>query len=151
MPLTLDWKDVIDYENVCEMDNPDHPGHRTSTPLVFAMGVLMMHTGIGHITHKNADEFYVRSRLIEVCFGGGLLTKKGKTVGITPDDVYAHVGLKANVSSYTEAQFYSHLRKDVVRELRQHYRYIAKQREDEIKARVMATVEADAELSRLAK
>lgn len=151
MPLTLDWRDVIDYENVCEMDNPDNPGHRTNTPVVFAMGVLMMHTGIGHLTHQNAEEFYVRARLVEVCFGGGLLTKHGETVGITPEDVYAHIGLKANVSTYTSAQFYKHLREDVVRELREHYRHIAKQREAEVKARVMATVEGDQDLRRLAE
>jgi hypothetical protein len=151
MSLRLDWKSVKNYEIVCEMDNPDNPGHRTNTPVVFAMGVLMMHTGIGHLTHQNAEEFYVRARLVEVCFGGGLLTKRGKTVGITPEDVYAHIGLKANVSTYTPAQFYKHLREDVVRELREHYRYIAKQREAEVKVRVMATVEGDQDLRRLAE
>jgi hypothetical protein len=127
MTLNLDWQDVRDYENVCEMDDPERPGHRTSTPLVFVMGVLMMHTGISHLTEDNADEFFVRTRLIESCFGGGLMTDgKGKSVGITPADVHAHIGLKSNVSRYTTAQFYKHLREDVVRELRQQYRYATK-------------------------
>jgi hypothetical protein len=39
----------------------------------------------------------------------------------------------------------------VVRELREHYRYTAKQREAEVKARVMATVEGDQDLRRLAE
>lgn len=148
MPLTLDWSTVINYETVCEMEDPDRPGKRTSTPLVFVMGVLMMHTGISHITHKNADEFYVRARLIETCFDGGLQRdSQGNVVAVTPNDVYNHIGLKANVSTYTAAQFYKHLRDDVVRELRQHYKYVAKQREDAIRERVLAS---DPELRRIA-
>src|SRR3954469_5495495 len=135
MPLTLDWRDVKNYETVCEMDNPDNPGHRTSTPLVYVMGVLMMHTGISHITEGNAEDFYARAHLVEACFGGGLLQGPGgKQVGITPQDVYAHIGLKANVSRYTEAQFYSHMRKDVVHELRDHYRHVIQHHRDAVLA-----------------
>ena len=124
--LHLIWENLKD-PSICIVDDPDNPGHTKTATLTFTIGILMMHTGTGEITEKNADEFYVRAHLIEACFDGGLMRNhKGEVVGISPADVYAHIGLKSNVSTYTETQFYSHLRKNVVRELRQHYRYYVK-------------------------
>jgi hypothetical protein len=149
MTLDLNWSRVFDYENVCEMIDPE-TGRRSSTPKVYVLGVLMMHVGINHLTHDNAAEFYTRIKLIEACFGGGLMQdNKGKLVGITAEDVYNHVGLTSNVSTYTTMQFYKHLRDDVVKELRRHYKHASDKRQAEIKAKVLESVQGDPELRRL--
>jgi hypothetical protein len=113
------------------------------------MGIFMMHTGIQSITRKNASEFYMRAKLIEVCFGSLFTNGDGTSRYITTEDVANYIGLSSNVSSYSAGQFFSHLRKDVVRNLTETMDYELRSREAAVKQRVMDAVRQDPELGPL--
>jgi hypothetical protein len=66
MPLQLDYSKIDNWRDICLVDTPDG---KQENPFNFTMGIFMMHTGIQTITRKNASEFYMRAKLIEVCFG----------------------------------------------------------------------------------
>lgn len=133
MPMTLSWKKVKDYENVCEIPHESGEGKGTSV-ITYTLGILMPHVGYGSITEANAEEFYVRTKLVEACFGGGLMQDgKGKLVGMTPENIYSHIGLESNWGNQyvSEASFFKHLRNDVMRELHEHYRRTTQHHKDE--------------------
>jgi hypothetical protein len=100
----------------------DTPNGKKEDPWVFGIGILSMHTGINKITTKNAPEFYVRCKLVETCFGGSLMRdSEGEPVPISYEIIERFIGVTTNASPYTEAQFYKHLRTNVVRSLRDQY------------------------------
>jgi len=132
MTLDLNWKSVKDGDDLCIIDNPERPGSKTTNPVTYVIGIMMMHTGIVAIPDRErAAEFYMRVKLIEACFGGGFIQKLVRddetgeetieTIGLSVEDIYAHIGLRSNVSAYTPTQFFKHLREDVAVELRQRF------------------------------
>jgi hypothetical protein len=123
MPLQLDYRNIANWEDVCLVDDPERPGKRLEHPWNFTMGVFLMHTGIQSITRDNAAEFYMRAKLIEVCFGSLFTNGDGTPRYLTTEDVVNYIGLSSNVSKYTTAQFFSHLRQDVIRNLTQTMEY----------------------------
>jgi len=145
MSLQLDYTKIANWEDVCLVDDPERPGKRVEHPFNFTMGIFMIHCGIQTITEANAAEFYMRAKLIEVNFGSLFTNGDGTSRHLTTDDVIAYIGLSSNVSPYSEAQFFGHLRKDVIHNLRQTMKYALRQRDDAIKARVLAVDEADLE------
>lgn len=146
--LTLDYSKIANWQDVCLVIDLAS-GKKVEHPFNFTMGVFMMHTGIQTLTHKNASEFYMRAKLIEVCCGSLFTNGDGTPRYLTTDDVYRYIGLASNVSQYTEAQFFAHLRKDVTRSLKQAMEYTLRSHEREVRERVLATVEADPELRKL--
>jgi hypothetical protein len=148
MSLQLDYTKIANWEDVCLVNDPES-GKRVEHPWNFTMGIFLIHTGIQTITEANAAEFYMRAKLIEVNFGALFTNGDGSPRHLTPDDVIAYIGLSSNVSPYSEAQFFAHLRKDVIHNLRQTMKYALRQRDEAIKARVLATAEADPELRKL--
>jgi len=118
--LNLNYTKIANWEDVCLITDLVDPRKKVENPWNFAMGLYMMHTGVQRITHKNAAEFYMRAKLIEACFGSLFTNGDGTPRLLTTDDVAKYIGLSSNVSVYTAAQFFSHLRKDVVRNLTEH-------------------------------
>jgi hypothetical protein len=141
--LQLDYTKIDNWQDICLVDTPE--GKREH-PWNFTMGVFLMHTGIQSITRKNASEFYMRAKLIEVSFGSLFTNGDGTSRHITTEDVANYIGLSSNVSSYTTSQFFSHLRKDVVRNLTEAMDYELRSREAAVKQRVLESVKQDPEL-----
>jgi hypothetical protein len=131
MPLQLDYLKIANWQDVCLVDDPERPGKKMEHPWNLSMGIFLMHTGIRTITRANAAEFYMRAKLIEACFGSLFTRGDGTPRHLTTDDVQAYIGLSSNVSSYTTAQFFSHLRKDVIRNLTQTMESALRQTEHE--------------------
>lgn len=136
MPMTLRWTDVKDYENVCEI--PHESGQGKATHLkTYTLGILMAHVGFGSITEKNAEEFYARTKIVEACFGGGLMQdSKGNLVGMTAEDIHAHIGLVSNWGDQypSTASFFRHIREHVMHELRRHYQATTSKRDEAAEA-----------------
>lgn len=145
--LNLSYKKIANWEDVCLYT--DTSGRKVEHPFNLTMGILMLHTGIQSLTRKNAAEFYMRAKLVEACCGALFTNGDGTPRYLTTDDVAKYIGLSSNVSTYTQAQFFSHLRKDVIRGLNEQMEYALREQDKAVKARVMATAKADAELSRL--
>jgi hypothetical protein len=148
--LNLNYTKIVNWQDVCLVDDPKRPGTKLEHPFNFTMGIFLMHTGIQTITRANAAEFYMRAKLIEACFGSLFTNGDGTPRHLTTDDVAKYIGLSSNVSRWTTAQFFSHLRKDVVRNLSEHMESVLKTRDSVVKAKIMATVAGDPELSKLA-
>src|SRR3954454_3669068 len=62
-----------------------------------------MHTGMGSITEKNADEFYARMVIAHKLYDIGIQMPDGKTVLLDPIHVHQHIGLVTNVGMETRA------------------------------------------------
>jgi hypothetical protein len=118
--MSLDWnlKGIKNADAVCwgEPATANDPmrgiekGKQYMKPLTDALIWLTMAVDIGHITEKNADEFYRRVAMIETLNGASLSkwnaeTEKHEARPITLDDVKAHIGLSTNVSTKTAKQF----------------------------------------------
>lgn len=131
MSIEADYTGIKDYKTVCWIEDED--GGTRLNPVTYALVVpFSMHIGMHEITEKNADEWFARIRLVEACYDGGLLTKDGKTVGLTVEDIHAHIGLRmTGTMSYTRAQFMRHLSKDLMPELSRQYRAVSKMIKDE--------------------
>lgn len=127
--LQLDYHNIANWESVVLVDDPERPGKRLEHPWNLTMGIFLMHTGIRSITRANAAEFYMRAKLIEVCFGALFTNGDGTSRHITTEDVANYIGLSSNVSSYSRAQFFSHLRKDVIRNLTETMEYALRDRD----------------------
>jgi hypothetical protein len=148
MSLNLTYTGIANWEDVCLIDDPTI-GRKVEHPFNFTMGILLMHTGINTITRQNASEFYMRAKLVEACCGALFTNADGTPRYLATEDVANYIGLASNVSSYTQPQFFSHLRKNVVRSLRETMEYTLKERDRAVRERVLATVEADSELRKL--
>lgn len=76
------------------------------TGMAETLVLLTMPCGLGQITDKNVEEFYVRVKLLEAMQGGGFFHDgKGKEIFIQPEHVHAMIGLRTNVSNETRASF----------------------------------------------
>jgi hypothetical protein len=131
MSITSDYTGIKNYKDVCWIE--DDKGKRRLNPVTYALVVpFSMHIGMHEITEKNADEWFARIRLVEAVYGGGLLMKDGKTVGLTVEDIHAHIGLRlTGTMSYTRAQFMRHLSTELMPELSRQYKANVKMIEDE--------------------
>ena len=91
----------------------------TTQTLIFAT----MSVGIGHITEKNAEEFYTRLAMLERV-DGAMRRRGGEPMCFTRDEVRAHIGLRTNVfPEESKATFHAKiaraLREKIARELRE--------------------------------
>jgi hypothetical protein len=76
-----------------------------------------MSVGMGSITSKNWREFFLRLDIIQRESGYALLIDgKGEPIYLTPDDVFAHVGLTTNVANETNAKWFSRYVKNRIRD-----------------------------------
>ena len=107
MALTWDLTKINDYDNVCW--NQDDEGNNTLNPTTESLIWLSMGIGMNSINEKNADEFYSRVCIYEKMFNSmrSMVNDDNKIerIFVTPEEVYAHIGLRTNATSYTPAQF----------------------------------------------
>jgi hypothetical protein len=109
MIMSLDWQldKINNYENLCWLENEDgtHKLNTVTNSLIW----LTMGIGINRISVANADEFYSRVVLYEKINKSmqSIWHEDGTTerIYISDKDVYDHIGLWTNASSFTVAQF----------------------------------------------
>lgn len=99
MALTWDATEIEGWSDITDEEWPRW------TTLIFCT----MNVGIGHITEKNAAEFYGRLNVIE------RLLDIPKEDRFTPEFVQRAIGLRCNVTDETRAQFLRRLKHDVER------------------------------------
>ena len=131
MPLTLDYRKILNWETLCYVGDPDS-GKRVEHPFNFAMGLVLMQTGFNSITHKNAERIYERTKLFEVCCGPFYNNGDGTPRYITPEDVRNYVGLGSNCTVRSDAWFYKRLREELAPDLRRTYRSYAERQEENV-------------------
>jgi hypothetical protein len=173
--MSLNWnlEQIRNYETVCWIRNEETGERERMNPVTEALIFNSMAIGIGRITADNAAEVYARTSILEG-INGALLHKRGEPVMITFDDISAHVGLWCNVSFESRKEWamrwfvghgdylirYGEKRKsrdeiDAIEDRKDSVDVsrtedLARQYRRHIKQKVLATVEADPELRKLA-
>jgi len=102
--MSLDYylDEVVDYESVCFDDGKLS---FVTSQLIF----LTMSVGIGKITKKNAKDFYARAKLCSLVFS---------VTPPTPEDVYAHIGLRTNVVDESDSSWRKRITDSILRDYR---------------------------------
>tara|TARA_R110002153_G_scaffold23856_3_gene76656 strand:- start:2304 stop:2696 length:393 start_codon:yes stop_codon:yes gene_type:complete len=130
MPLTYNFTKIENYEQICtrklvEGDkgfNPKEDLFRT-TPLAESLVWMSMFIGMREITEKNWEQFYWRTRLLEVTTGAyrqmGTYDDDDKIIAreeqfFTKEEIKSMIGLSTNASEMTKAEFYKNKIKDLI-------------------------------------
>lgn len=106
--MSLDWSvtNVENYKELCWIENDDETF--SLNPVTEGIIFSMMGIDMGSITEANWEKFYTRLHIWETV-NGTMLNKWDDGVKeprpITPQEVRAHIGLSANVSTITDAAF----------------------------------------------
>jgi hypothetical protein len=111
MPLTFDFSDMISRVGREEFDKrTDHPTEAGKWhPVTDALIWASMATGVPALKDEaTADKFADRLLAYQAISGGDILTSTGRVV-ITREDVHAHIGMRTNASTLTDAQFAKNL------------------------------------------
>jgi len=95
--LTIDRK-AID-KGVYQLPDGSH------NPVSQALETLTMSVGMGEITEDNWREFWARLYIVDQVFGPFLRNPDGSDRRLTPADVRAHIGLRANVAPDSKVTF----------------------------------------------
>jgi hypothetical protein len=110
--MSLDWnlEKIADREAVCYVEDEQAAARGEENrfrlnPVTDAIIWKTMSVGMGQITVKNFEEFFVRAKMSEAVFGSSMTDGHGMDVGLTREDIRRHIGLSTNVSGMTEAQF----------------------------------------------
>jgi hypothetical protein len=109
--MSLNWsvEDCLDY--------PSLMAGREYT-ITEALALSTMVIGMGQITSANAKEFYTRIKILEGAMGSIAYWKADETtpkenILITPEDIFARIGLFTNVSDMTKSKFLNHIYNNV--------------------------------------
>lgn len=129
MALNWDLRDIESHDAVCFVTDSD--GDRVLSPITHTLIWATIGVGIGRITERNASEFFARYRLTERISGPFLIDGEGNSRTVTPQEVYAHIGLTTNVSDETRQQF---LKRYVGLDLDNWKRYAEREAEKEVAA-----------------
>lgn len=116
--MSLDWdlSGIKNYKELCWGPATDEEGYKLLNGVTDGLIWKTMSVGMGRITEKNYEEFFMRLCMIDVATEGGegplntwVTDEDGKkTRGkrhYTLKEVYDHIGLSTNVSSMTRNQF----------------------------------------------
>jgi hypothetical protein len=102
MALTWNLEGIADYKATCWIgDGDDVRMNPVTETLIFGT----MSVDLGSITRENVTEFAARFRVIERVHGAMLRNADGTDRYVTDDEFIAHIGLVANVSNKTRAQW----------------------------------------------
>ena len=130
MPLTYDFTNIKNYEQICtrklvEGDKEFNPEKDLyiNTPLAESLVWMTIFIGMREITEKNWEQFYWRTRLLECTTGAyrqtGTYDNDGKLIKkeeqfVTKDEIKSMIGLKTNASEMTKGEFYKNKIKDLI-------------------------------------
>jgi hypothetical protein len=109
--MSLNWSlvQIKGYETLCWIPEEGKSRTQRLAPVTETLIFLTMPVGIGQITERNAGEFYARVHAWERVTMARRMNRDGETVFITPEQVFAHVGLSTNASSMTKIGFAKNL------------------------------------------
>lgn len=93
--MGLNW-DITDCDDECTSDE--------EWPTTNAIILPTMQVGLGTITEKNVDEFFIRLHVIEAIFGP-MVSRNGEPTRISYEDVRHRIGLRVNVTDETKAKW----------------------------------------------
>lgn len=105
--MSLDWnlRGIANHETLCWVDSgekrEDGKPRMTMNGVTHALIWATIFVDIGHITEKNAAEFYARMMFFTALRGPFMSGDAMPTAA----DVKAHIGLRTNVADKTTAQF----------------------------------------------
>lgn len=127
--MSLDWNlsRIADHETLCwrndGTNDAGEPLYRLA-PRTDMLIWAMMAIDIGAITETNAVQVYTRIEAWEKLFGAMCrmwddTTQRAELVPCTIDDVRAHIGLRTNVSTKSDAAWWMRIRKTHEREVAQ--------------------------------
>jgi hypothetical protein len=102
MALSWELSDVENYKELCFVEKE---GKRKMSYMTETLLYMTMFIGMGEISKKNWQEFYLRTHMHEQAFGAFFRGDNGASLYITPKDIKDHIGLKTNASSMTKAAF----------------------------------------------
>lgn len=123
--MSLDWNvsNIENYRDKCYIeDGVAENGEKmyrlngTTEALIWSTMLIDM----GEITEKNAQEFYSRIHIWEALNVPMIIRTDSK--GISPKDVYDHIGLKTNVNTTTFAKWRTRVMKSAVEDAGQAWR-----------------------------
>lgn len=131
--MSLNWTvdRIADWETVCYMAAPcDIPsqgiaeGDRMMNPVTNVLIWATIGVDLPGITRENAAEFYARLRFTERIDGPFLIRAEvdgkrpeGSAAWITPEEIIAHIGLTANVTKKSRAQWLKRFVNDLDRDV----------------------------------
>lgn len=112
--MSLDWdlREIKDRETLCWIKDGDE---ERLNPVTEAIIWKTIAVDIGRITEENYKEFAARTHVWEEVFGKSL-RQGGQDLGLTVEDIKAHIGLSTNVSNRTRAQWQKRLSDTLLRE-----------------------------------
>jgi hypothetical protein len=119
--MSLDWNlsKIANHNTLCwREDGKNDAGETryTLAPRTHTLIFAMMAIDIGTITEKNAVQVYTRIAAWESLFGVMCrmwddTTQRAELVPCTLDDVRAHIGLRTNVTTKSDALWWFRVRK----------------------------------------
>jgi hypothetical protein len=79
-----------------------------------ALALSTMITGMNQITFTNAKEFYTRVKILEGAMGSIATWKETvnstrENILITPEDIFARIGMTTNAGTVTKTKFINHI------------------------------------------
>lgn len=105
--MSLNWsvEDCLDY--------PSLMAGREYT-ITEALALSTMITGLNQITFTNAKEFFTRIKILEGAMGSIATWKESvdsprENILITPEDIFARIGMITNASPITKTKFMNHI------------------------------------------
>ena len=105
--MSLNWsvEDCFDY--------PSLMAGREYT-ITEALALSTMVTGMNQITYTNAREFYTRIKIVEGVIGSIAIWKADENtpkenILITPEDIFARIGMDTNANPLTKTKFLNHI------------------------------------------
>ena len=109
MALNWDVSKIKDFEEVCFLYHEDD-GRRKVKGVTNALIWHTMLVGMGQITEKNYEKFFVRSQMAVRAtrnYPVSAITEDGgyEHRGFTLAEIRAHIGLSTNASTDTKAKF----------------------------------------------
>ena len=108
MSLDFNLSGVVKFHTP-ELTHPatrgEPPERQRMHPVTNAVIWNTMFVDIGAITEQNVDEFWYRTRLLQLISGAELRGTDGTEAFLTRQDIRDHVGLRTNVITKTRMQW----------------------------------------------
>ena len=120
--MSLNWsiENVENFKEVCWVPDPDDEEMVHLNPVTHNLIWTTISIGMGEITEKNAEEFYLRTSMWQRL--SDLWTAEER---LTYEDVLRHIGLHTNVSYETKTKWLNRMYDYEKREVAAHVRAYA--------------------------
>lgn len=119
MSLDFSYKDVRNWEELCEPGEPHQPNAKTTLIIH-----LLMPVGIGEVNPKTIDEIWERIEILQALDGPYLQGGEPGTEWLTKADIERLVGLKTNIfPKESKAAFMRKMEKGALERILRDYKH----------------------------